>query len=191
MKPIYKLLEDVKDAIAEYDKSDDHIPHGAGSNCIRCRLRAVITHSDEPSPGWSRAQRVRKKTVLGTAKSSTHVHELVRDRICREAVEVMYVLALDGTSRVTALFEVSRGGLHGCSVSAVDILRAVICARSGAFVLVHNHPSGDPSPSSDDVVMTRCVAEASKAVGVEFLDHVIVGGWDKHASLLDLGLMGD
>jgi len=53
---------------------------------------------------------------------------------------------------------------------------------------VHNHPSGDPTPSHEDVAMTRTVAAAGEVVGVELLDHVVIAG-ERHVSMLDLGLL--
>jgi DNA repair protein RadC len=56
-----------------------------------------------------------------------------------------------------------------------EILRPVITRGAHGFVLIHNHPSGDPSPSRADEVVTRRIAEAAKMMQVEFLDHVIIG----------------
>lgn len=61
--------------------------------------------------------------------------------------------------------------------------------HASAFVLVHNHPSGDPTPSPEDLAMTRTVAEAASIVGCQLVDHVIIGSWDRYSSLLDLGVI--
>ena len=131
-----------------------------------------------------------EKSVVGLARSSREVHELLRERALSEGVERMYVVCLDGLNHATYCHEVSRGGLHGCAISARDILRVVLMAGASAFALVHNHPSGDPTPSVEDVAMTKRVAEAAAVVGVPLVDHVIIGGWDKFTSLLDLGVLG-
>ncbi len=130
-----------------------------------------------------------EKIQNAVMRSSVEVHELLRERALSEDVERMYVICLDGQNRMKYLHEVSRGGLHGCAVAPRDILRIVIMAASSAFVLVHNHPSGDPTPSREDVVMTKTIAEAAKVVGVELVDHVIIGGWNKHTSMYNLGLL--
>ena len=128
-----------------------------------------------------------EKSILGIAKSSEDVFHLVRQRILAEQCEVMYVVCLDGRNRVTHLSEVERGGLHGCSVSPRDILRVVLMCGASAFILVHNHPSGDPTPSGEDITMTKKVEQAAKLVGVPLVDHIIIASWEKHSSLLDLG----
>lgn len=107
-----------------------------------------------------------ERSIVGIASTARVIHELVRDRILREQVEVMYVLALDGRNRVLAMSEVARGGLHSLSVSARDLLRPLIALGASAFVLVHNHPSGNPEPSPDDIRMTAAVKLAADAVGL-------------------------
>lgn len=88
--------------------------------------------------------------------------------------EELWLLALDGRSRLRAVRCVARGGLHGMSVRASDPLRLALRASASGFVLVHNHPSGDPTPSADDVEFTRRVAAAAAVVGTPLLDHVVV-----------------
>lgn len=88
--------------------------------------------------------------------------------------EELWLLALDGRSRLRAARCVAKGGLHGASVRAADPLRVALRAGASGFVLVHNHPSGDPTPSAEDLVFTRRVESAAAAVGVPLLDHVVV-----------------
>lgn len=88
--------------------------------------------------------------------------------------EEVWVLALRSNRRVDAEWCVARGGLHGCGLLPADVLRPVLRCAASAFILVHNHPSGDPTPSQDDVVMTRALAQACSAVGLTLIDHVIV-----------------
>lgn len=102
--------------------------------------------------------------------------------------EEMWVLSLDGRNRLRAQRRAARGGLHGCSVAARDLLRIALEDGASGFVVVHNHPSGDPSPSLEDVSMTHVVAAAAAVVGVPLLDHVIVTA-SRHSSLAELGLL--
>jgi DNA repair protein RadC len=103
--------------------------------------------------------------------------------------EELWVLALDGRNGLRAARLVASGGLHGLSVALADPVRVALRAGASAFVLVHNHPSGDPTPSAEDERFTERVAEAARIVGVPLVDHVIVarGG---HESLLDRGVLG-
>lgn len=95
-------------------------------------------------------------------------------RLASLAHEELWMLALDGRGHLRGARCVARGGLHGASLRAADPIRAALRADASAFVLVHNHPSGDPTPSKEDVALTAAVAAASAVVGVLLLDHVVV-----------------
>ncbi len=105
--------------------------------------------------------------------------------------EIMVAVALDGRMNVIAEIELASGGHHGIAIAPPDIFRPLIRCAASAFVLVHNHPSGDPSPSREDITMTQALVGLADIVGVQLVDHVIVaargGGW---TSLADLGLLG-
>lgn len=126
------------------------------------------------------------RPVLGT---SAEVAAWARPRIAHLLHEQLLVLCLDGRNRLRAARRVAEGGLHGCSISARDILRVAVREAASAFVLLHNHPSGDPSPSKEDLVLTEMVAKAADTIGTPLVDHVIVAG-SAHASVFDLGMLG-
>jgi DNA repair protein RadC len=102
--------------------------------------------------------------------------------------EQLWLLALDATSCVIGLRRLAEGGRHGCAVLACDVLRAALTMGAASFVLAHNHPGGDPSPSRHDLTLTRRVADAAALIGLPLVDHVIVTR-GSHVSLLDLGLI--
>jgi DNA repair protein RadC len=102
--------------------------------------------------------------------------------------EEMWLLSLDGRSALGSSRRVGQGGLHGLALTAKDILRPALRDGASAIVLVHNHPSGDPTPSPEDVSMTRAVVSACSAVGLPLLDHVIVAR-EGAASLLAQGVI--
>ncbi len=87
--------------------------------------------------------------------------------------EELWMLGVDGRGHLRAARCIARGGLHGAAVRASDPVRAALRVDAAAFVLVHNHPSGDPTPSREDVRLTTQVAAAAAAVGVPLLDHVV------------------
>lgn len=120
--------------------------------------------------------------------SSQEVAAFARAKLGRLDHEEMWLLALDGQNGARAFRRVAQGGLHGCSVSARDILRVALTEAASAIVLVHNHPSGDPTPSAEDIAMTRVLSEAGEVVGIALVDHVVVAA-GAHASMLDLGLL--
>ncbi|MCL4750437.1 MAG: hypothetical protein KJ015_09765 [Myxococcales bacterium] len=105
--------------------------------------------------------------------------------------KVMVAVALDGRMNVMAEIELASGGCHGIAIAPSDIFRPLVRSGATAYVLVHNHPSSDPTPSHEDISMTGALTGLSDIVGVQLVDHVIVaargGGW---TSLADLGLLG-
>jgi DNA repair protein RadC len=123
--------------------------------------------------------------VIGSFES---VAAWARPRLAPLDHEEVWLLMVDGRNRLVATRRVAQGGLHGCALTPRDVLRPAVRESASAIVLVHNHPSGDPSPSPEDVVMTRAVSQAGEVVAIPLLDHVIVarGG---AASLLELGAL--
>jgi DNA repair protein RadC len=101
--------------------------------------------------------------------------------------EELWLLALDGHHGLRATRRVASGGIHGLHVAARDPLRIALREGASAFVLVHNHPSGDPCPSPEDVSFTRSIAEAGALVGTPLLDHVVVAR-RRSCSMLELGI---
>jgi DNA repair protein RadC len=102
------------------------------------------------------------------------VHELMRD-VAREEAEEFHVVLLDVRGRLLARRLISRGSLSQCPVSPRDVLRAVVRENAHSIVFVHNHPSGDPTPSPEDADLTERLRAAAEIVGVVARDHVIVG----------------
>lgn len=88
--------------------------------------------------------------------------------------ESFHVLVLDGRHRLIREEEVSVGTLTASLVHPREVFRGAIRASAAAIVLVHNHPSGDPSPSAEDRSVTHRLAEAGRVLGIEVLDHVVV-----------------
>jgi DNA repair protein RadC len=107
-------------------------------------------------------------------KSSAEVERWARPRLAMLDHEEVWVLGLDGKNALKTAQRVGQGGAHGCALTPRDILGPALRHAASAIVLVHNHPSGEPEPSAEDIAMTRAVAEASNVVGVPLLDHVVV-----------------
>lgn len=129
---------------------------------------------------------VSERTValpLDRCTCSNDAAAIARHLIGDRPVEHMIAILLDGRSRVTGTTMISQGGMHGCGVTARDVLRPVLVAQASAFVLAHNHPSGDPTPSAEDVAFTRRIKEAAEIVGVLLVDHVVVVADGEHRSV--------
>lgn len=99
--------------------------------------------------------------------------------------EHLCVVLLSTRNHVLGVETVSVGGLDGTVVHPREVFRTALLRSAAAVVLVHNHPSGDPTPSPDDVAITRRLVEAGRLLGVEVIDHVIVGD-GRYASLREL-----
>lgn len=97
-------------------------------------------------------------------------------------------LLLDAKHRLLELTTVSVGSLDHTFMAPREIMRDALLANAAALVLAHNHPSGDPEPSPDDETVTRRLTEAGRLVGIEVLDHLVVGG-DRWVSLARRGLV--
>jgi DNA repair protein RadC len=100
--------------------------------------------------------------------------------------EAVVVLILNTRRRIIGHNLVTLGSLDTCYIHAREVFRPAIIAAGAAVVLIHNHPSGDPTPSEGDIKATRDLIKAGQLLKIELLDHVIVGG-DRHVSLRELG----
>jgi DNA repair protein RadC len=88
--------------------------------------------------------------------------------------EEVWLLSLDGKYGLKSARRIAQGGLHGCALLTRDVLSPALRDGASAIVLVHNHPSGDPTPSPEDIAMTRAVRAAGELVGIPLVDHVVV-----------------
>jgi DNA repair protein RadC len=102
--------------------------------------------------------------------------------------EQFRVLLLDSKHRVEREVLVAMGGLNAAVVHPREVLRPAILSAAAAMVMVHNHPSGDPEPSDEDLRLTARFADACRLMGIELLDHVILGA-AAHVSLRERGLL--
>ena len=85
------------------------------------------------------------------------------------------VLLLDTKNRLLGIETVAVGGLNSSLIHPREVLKPAIRASAAALILAHNHPTGIPSPSPEDVQLTRRFAESGRIVGIEILDHIIIG----------------
>lgn len=109
-------------------------------------------------------------------------------RYAARPVETFGLLALDVRNRLKREAVVSVGSLTSSLVHPREVFQEAIVARAAAVILFHNHPSGDPEPSSEDLAMTRRLVAAGTLLGIEVLDHVILGA-GRHVSLKDRGIV--
>ena len=142
--------------------------------------------------GWalelSRRMAVRQADPGWRIRAPTDVGQRLRPAMGPLEQEELRVLLLNTKNVVTGMVTVYLGNLAGSSVRVGEVFRDAVRRQAAAIVVVHNHPSGDPSPSADDVRITAELAEAGRLLDIELLDHVVVArdGW---VSLRALGAM--
>lgn len=99
--------------------------------------------------------------------------------------EECWMLALDGKHQPLGFHQVSVGTLTTSLVHPRECFKALILANAAAGILVHNHPSGDPTPSAEDLAITERLREVGILVGIALLDHVVIGANGAFASCFD------
>lgn len=104
------------------------------------------------------------------------------------AEEYCYVLALDNKCKLKGLYEVGHGTVDVSIVDVRGIFQKALFLGASKIILMHNHPSGDPTPSEDDVKLTQRVKIAGEILDIQLLDHVVVG-YRNYKSLKEIGLM--
>jgi len=117
------------------------------------------------------------------------VAALLRPILESEQVEVFGVLCLTTKHRPLAWHELSRGTLDATLEHPREVFKVAFLANAAAILIAHNHPSGDPEPSGEDVSITRRISEAGKLLGVELLDHLIIGHDGHYYSFSEAGRM--
>jgi DNA repair protein RadC len=105
----------------------------------------------------------------------------------RETKEWFLSLHLDGKNRIVCIDVVSVGSLNQSIVHPRETFKTALLSSAAAIILIHNHPTGDPTPSREDLAITRRLREAGDILGVKVLDHIIVG--DTFISFVSQGLM--
>ena len=92
--------------------------------------------------------------------------------------ERVYTVVIDGANRVVAVHFSFKGTLNQSLVHPREIFKVALLCSGAAVILVHNHPTGNTEPSKEDFVLTSRLAEAGRIMGIELLDHVIIGHQD-------------
>lgn len=130
--------------------------------------------------------RMKGSRVACSDDASKHLRHAI-ERHGEPLVERFVVLALDTRQNVLGWQTVGVGTVSTCPVSVTEVLRFPLLIGAAAIIVGHNHPSGDPHPSPEDIALTTRIIEASRILGIQVLDHVIIG--EGHFSFLDAGLL--
>jgi DNA repair protein RadC len=122
-----------------------------------------------------------------TINSPAEAANLVEYEMSALEQEHLRVILLDTRNRVVEVVEIYKGSVNSSQIQVGEIFKAAIRRNAPALIVVHNHPSGDPTPSPDDVVVTRAIVQAGKLLDVDVLDHMIIGQ-GRWVSLKERGL---
>jgi len=115
--------------------------------------------------------------------------ELFQDILEDEDRETMVALLLSAKNRPIAVNTIGTGILSQVSTHPREVFKAAILANAAVIILAHNHPSGDPAPSKEDINLTKRMIQAGEIIGINVLDHVIVGHDGDYVSLKASGLI--
>lgn len=119
------------------------------------------------------AQPVNKRSIK--VNSSADVAKLLMEELRFEKVEYVKLLLLNAKNVVVRIVDVSKGGSNSAIVEPKEILQEAIKAGIPKIILVHNHPSGDCTPSHADIEMTKKLYSAANILGIQLLDHIVIG----------------
>ncbi len=201
-RPIERLFEHGPRALSLSELLAILIGHGSrGQSALDLAKQIVSTTRDYTSPlsnlslalllrvkglGPTKASRIlaalelarrsleQNNVYTSPIKSSDCVATLIRTRVVGLPFETFYVMALDIKNRPTLISEVARGNSEGVWFLPRDAFSEAVRAHASGVICVHNHPSGDPTPSNEDRRLTIRLKNGAELLGLRFLDHVIV-----------------
>ena len=143
------------------------------------RYRLLLVKDGTVPTSWDRQLR-----------QSRDVADLMADVVAGLDREAFFVVLLDGKNRASGINLVSLGSLTAALVHPREVFKAAIAGSAAALVLVHNHPSGDPTPSPEDRAITERLVQVGELVGIKVLDHIVLGEAGVFRSFADEGLLG-
>ena len=147
--------------------------------------------------------KIMTKYRLELVKEESHKYEVetriscpkdiyeVLTKVCRiqcNAEEVFILITLNTKNIVTGYFEVHRGTINTSLVHPREVFKRALLNNARYIMVAHNHPSGDPNPSKEDIQITERLKEAGNLLGINLLDHIIVGE-DKYISFKEKGVL--
>lgn len=130
---------------------------------------------------------MRPDLAMEPLSNSEMVFQRYGRQLMASPIERFMVVCVDAKNRARAEREVARGGRTSCQVDPAEVFRVLVSESASGAIFIHNHPSGDPDPSRQDLELTQRLVSAGSLFDIRILDHVIVGS-GRYASLRDAGL---
>lgn len=125
--------------------------------------------------------------IITSPKDTVKIFNKVFEMDIR-AEEVLALMTLDTKNQITGMFIVSQGSINTTIVHPREVFKRALLQNSANIIIAHNHPSGLPDPSKEDINITRRLDEAGKIIGINLLDHIIIGN-NRHISLKEKGIL--
>ena len=154
---------------------------------------------DQPGIGPAKAAQIKAAIELGRRLGSAVPEErnvihspadagaLVKYEMSALEQEELWVMLLDTRNRLLHIEKLYRGSLNSSMVRVGEVFKSAVRRNAASILVLHNHPSGDPAPSPDDIALTRAIVSAGKLLDIEVLDHLVIGGGN-FISLKERGL---
>jgi len=149
--------------------------------------------------GLAKAARIKAALELGRRvaiqtldrtliKSAEDAKNMVMEEMRLLDREHFRALYLDRKLKLLAIEPIAIGGLSSAMVHPREVFKPAVQRSAASIILVHNHPSGDPTPSAEDIELTRRLKEAGQIMGIDIIDHIVIGD-NRYASLNNMGLL--
>ncbi len=152
--------------------------HGIGE-AKAAQIKAAIELGDR-----MRREKLEERTTINSPEDAA---ALVSHEMSVLEEEHLRIFLLDTRNHVLDIVEVYKGAVNSSQVQVGELFKTAVRRNAPAIIVVHNHPSGDPTPSPDDVAVTRSIVQAGKLLNVEVLDHIVIGQ-GRWVSLKERGL---
>lgn len=161
--------------------AEDLVSHAGVGPAAAARVLACLELSRRAS-----SCTVAERPTISTPEDVVGVCSLQLRGLDREH---FWALPLNTKNQLLRLVEVSVGSLNAAIVHPRELFKEAIRLSAASIVVVHNHPSGDATPSGADLQLTRRLVKAGDIIGIEVLDHVVIGDGGTHSSLREMGMM--
>ncbi|MGD9617586.1 MAG: DNA repair protein RadC [Alphaproteobacteria bacterium] len=181
VKPLAKALIDRFGSFPEVLSAEPDALRAIG---LREPAVALLKSVREAALRLSRAE-LRQRPLIG---SWDRLIDYCNANIAYSPVEEFHLLFLDRKNALIAHERQQRGTVNHTPVYTREVIKRALELQASALILVHNHPSGDPTPSKDDIAVTLDIVKAAKPLGVAVHDHLIIGR-GRHTSLRDMGIL--
>ena len=136
-------------------------------------------------------QMVKERNFDYNSKTITSAQDIVKcinkyEQLEKATEEHTILICLNTKNQIIAYTELAIGGINYCNLDIKSIFKTILLSNSSKFVLVHKHPSGDTTPSKNDIEVTKQILNSSKILNIEFLDHLVIGDNEYQSIMKDL-----